>query len=68
MARSTDDIQRDIERTRRQLAGTREAGSFGEKREAVYQITAPDGSTLYAGTGGFSLTEFPDAPPPPLRR
>ena len=47
-----------------QLAGTREAGSFGEKREAVYQITAPDGSTLYAGTGGFSLTEFPDAPPP----
>ena len=47
-----------------QLAGTREAGSFGEKREAVYQITAPDGSTLYAGTGGFSLTEFPDAPSP----
>ena len=47
-----------------QLAGTREAGSFGEEREAVYQITAPDGTTLYAGTGGFSLTEFPDAPPP----
>ena len=47
-----------------QLAGTREAGSFGEEREAVYQITAPDGSTFYVGTGGFSLTEFPDAPPP----
>lgn len=47
-----------------QLVGTREAGSFGEKREAVYQITAPDGSTLYAGTGGFPLTEFPEAPPP----
>lgn len=49
---------------RLQLVGTREAGNFEEQGEAVYQITAPDGTAVYAGTGGFSLTEFPDTPSP----
>ena len=49
---------------RLQLVGTREAGDLEEQREAVYQITAPDGTAIYAGTGGFSLTEFPDTPSP----
>lgn len=49
---------------RLQLVGTREAGDLEEQREAVYQVTAPDGTAIYAGTGGFSLTEFPDTPSP----